>query len=79
MRCERGTWKAMNRTDIASRTFPGPEERRSVAWVECRAQPGVLVTPHHRFDGGMPTCAGVPPDPNEGRILFPKMKETDHE
>jgi hypothetical protein len=27
----------------------------------------------------MPTCAGVPTDPNERRSLFPEMKETDHE
>jgi hypothetical protein len=52
---------------------------RRVGWAACRAQLGDLVMHVHRLNRGMPTCAGVPTDPNERRILFPKMKETDHE
>ena len=39
------TYRALPRTDIAAAPCAGAEEPRGVGWAECRAQPGVLVTP----------------------------------
>jgi hypothetical protein len=69
----------MNRTDVAVGPSPGAEEpRRSVGW-HAAPRKTTLLLHVHRLNRGIPTCAGVPTDPNERRNLFPKMKETDHE